>query len=710
MAVGESEADAQRAQAQRPIALWVVPVSGLGGVARHVLDVAAAGLPGYELVVLSPEGPLAAELRDRGARVAVGKFGPDFGVLASIRTLRTAAQRLRPAVVHSHLAYADVIVAATPLPPGTVRVTTEHGIAGDDQVYHRTAAKSKIMAKVHGIRLRRFDRVIAVAEATRRAMIDKWSPSQDIRVILNGVDPVEQPRPARSRQPSLRILALARLSPEKRIPQLLRAFRIVLDARPDAHLTIAGVGELDSELKALAADLGISESVTFPGFVDPEDAMADADVLAQLSVWENCSYSLLDAANRGMRVIASRVGGNPEIVAPRGLVDADDIDAVAAALLDEAAETHLDNWLSVADMTRAVAEVYAEALGGVEHRALPGHVTLATNNGDIGGGEVMLLSIADALRTLGVAVTIVGPAEPAALVAAARERGHSVVELPAKGRKQWIAQLRSWDAKNRDGVLWCNGLVPAFATSFHPQRIVHLHQRPTGAQRLLAPIARFRSLRTLVPSASMQEAIPGSTVLPNWSERVVLPKTRTRKPGSPVVIGFLGRFSVDKGVPVLAEALAQLEQSHPGQYRLRMAGEPRFVSDSARADVETALAPVSALVEFTGWVLRDEFLADIDLLVVPSVWAEPFGLVVSEAMSARVPVIVSDAGALPEVIGDMALVFESGDAAALAAAIRERFAQDPSRTVDDQFARWQSTYSPEAGARRVASLLATIQR
>ncbi|KAB1639943.1 glycosyltransferase family 4 protein [Pseudoclavibacter terrae] len=341
---------------------------------------------------------------------------------------------------------------------------------------------------------------------------------------------------------------------------------------------------------------------------------------------------------------------------------------------------------------------------------MPGHVTLATNNGDIGGGEVMLLSIADALRTLGVAVTIVGPAEPAALVAAARERGHSVVELPAKGRKQWIAQLRSWDAKNRDGVLWCNGLVPAFATSFHPQRIVHLHQRPTGAQRLLAPIARFRSLRTLVPSASMQEAIPGSTVLPNWSERVVLPKTRTRKPGSPVVIGFLGRFSVDKGVPVLAEALAQLEQSHPGQYRLRMAGEPRFVSDSARADVETALAPVSALVEFTGWVLRDEFLADIDLLVVPSVWAEPFGLVVSEAMSARVPVIVSDAGALPEVIGDMALVFESGDAAALAAAIRERFAQDPSRTVDDQFARWQSTYSPEAGARRVASLLATIQR
>ncbi|WP_371029227.1 glycosyltransferase [Pseudoclavibacter sp. JSM 162008] len=706
MAVAESEADAQSVQAQRPIALWVVPVSGLGGVARHVLDVAGAGLPGYELVVLSPEGPLAAELRDRGARVAVGKFGPDFGVLASIRTLRTAAQRLRPAVVHSHLAYADVIVAATHLPPGTVRVTTEHGIAGDDQVYHRTAAKSKVMAKVHGIRLRRFDRVIAVAEATRRAMIAKWSPSQEIRVILNGVDPVESPRPARSGRASLRILALARLSPEKRIPQLLRAFKVVLDARPDAHLTIAGVGELDSELKALAADLGISESVTFPGFVDPEEAMADADVLAQLSVWENCSYSLLDAANRGMRVIASRVGGNPEIVSPRGLVDNDDINAVAAALLDEAAETHLDNWLSVADMTRAVAEVYAEALGTAKDRALPDHVTLATNNGDIGGGEVMLLSIADALRTLGVAVTILGPSEPAALVAAARERGHSVVELPARGRKQWIAQLRSWDAKNREGLLWCNGLVPAFATSFHPQRIVHLHQRPTGAQRLLAPIARFRSLRTLVPSLSMQEAIPGSTVLFNWSERVVLPSVRERADEEPTMIGFLGRFSVDKGVPVLAEALLKLQRTHPGRFKLRMGGEPRFVGEGSRQAVEAAIRPVQDLVEFAGWVSRDKFLRSIDLLVVPSVWAEPFGLVVTEAMSARVPVIVSDAGALPELISASDDVFRAGDSADLAEAILRKASRRDSSALDQNFARWRDFYSPEAGVRALGAVLA----
>ena len=51
-----------------------------------------------------------------------------------------------------------------------------------------------------------------------------------------------------------------------------------------------------------------------PGFVDPDRAMAEHDVLAMLSVWENCSYALLDAAGRGMGVVASDVGGNPEIL------------------------------------------------------------------------------------------------------------------------------------------------------------------------------------------------------------------------------------------------------------------------------------------------------------------------------------------------------------------------------------------------------------
>ena len=73
-----------------PTALWVVPVADLGGVARHVLDVAAVGLPRTRLVVLCPPGPLAERLRRAGAAVLVEDLGPEHGLAASVAALRHA--------------------------------------------------------------------------------------------------------------------------------------------------------------------------------------------------------------------------------------------------------------------------------------------------------------------------------------------------------------------------------------------------------------------------------------------------------------------------------------------------------------------------------------------------------------------------------------------------------------------------------------------
>src|SRR5262249_31975296 len=114
--------------------LWVVPVAELGGVARHVVDVASHGIPRHRLSILCPDGPLAERLRSVGARVTTGPVGPATGLVRSIRTVRHTVLALRPSVVHSHLAYADIVVAATPLPAPTRRFTTEHGIAGDDTI------------------------------------------------------------------------------------------------------------------------------------------------------------------------------------------------------------------------------------------------------------------------------------------------------------------------------------------------------------------------------------------------------------------------------------------------------------------------------------------------------------------------------------------------------------------------------------------------
>lgn len=339
----------------QPWSLWVLPTSALGGVARHALDVARAGIPGYRLAVLAPPGPLLTQLGELGVPTIEAEIGPDHGLRASRASLQHAVDALAPAVVHSHLAYADVVTALVRTPG--VRISTEHGIAADDLVYHGSRARAAVMARAHQVRTSRFAALIAVAEATRAAMQAKWHPRTPITLIRNGIDPVPT-----APQPGLRIASIARLAPEKRIDHLLRAYA-QLDM-PDATLTIAGTGPLEGELKTLADRLGIT--VDFPGHADATELLGRTDVLVQLSVWENCSYSLLDAAVRGIGIVASPVGGNPEIVPDRCLVDPTDHAAVAAAIRAQgtgpALRPALADWPTVADMCADIAMLYDDTL------------------------------------------------------------------------------------------------------------------------------------------------------------------------------------------------------------------------------------------------------------------------------------------------------------------------------------------------------------
>ncbi len=235
-----------------PVALWVIPVSDLAGVARHALDVARSGVPGWRLVFLTPPGDLPRELRAVGAEVIEGDFGPAHGLRSSARTLRDVVRREQPAVVHSHLAYADIVAALVVRGPRLV--TTEHGIARDDVVYHRSGAKGRVMALAHTARMRRFHAAIAVSAATADAMVEKWHPKVRPTVIPNGLDPVDAPE----RGAGLRILSLARLSPEKRLPALVDAFAELHRTHPEARLTLAGTGPEQAALRSQVARLGLS--------------------------------------------------------------------------------------------------------------------------------------------------------------------------------------------------------------------------------------------------------------------------------------------------------------------------------------------------------------------------------------------------------------------------------------------------------------------
>ncbi|MDU7815762.1 MAG: glycosyltransferase [Bacillota bacterium] len=333
--------------------------------------------------------------------------------------------------------------------------------------------------------------------------------------------------------------------------------------------------------------------------------------------------------------------------------------------------------------------------------------TIASNQGSMGGGEVMMLAIAEAARELGREVTVVAPQTPGDVVEEALRRGFRVMAIHGDTTAKYLASLRRWDATERRGLLWCNGLRPAFATSGHLNRVVHLHQRPAGKLRALAVAARRGALATVVPSAYMAAAVPGSRVMWNWN-----PPARTRdftEPGATVTVGFLGRLSSGKGVPRLCETMSELERRHPGRFKLLLAGEPRFV-DPADADrVANRIAALGDAVDHRGWMDRNEFFSSVDLAVFPSVWPEPFGLVVSEAMSAHCPFVITDAGALQEVAGaEHPFVAKADDAVSLADTIERAAEGYDEELLDAAHDRWQENFSPEAGRARLAEILADV--
>lgn len=344
-------------------------------------------------------------------------------------------------------------------------------------------------------------------------------------------------------------------------------------------------------------------------------------------------------------------------------------------------------------------------------------IYIASNNGEIGGGEVMLLHLARAARSLGHKITIIGPAQPAELIEAAQDEGFSTVTISVANRKAYMLGLRAWRARNKQKLLWCNGLVPALATAGDKNRIVHLHQLPTGLQRQAFTLARQGAMKVLVPSHLVASRIKKSLVFENWGTEVPQ-KWNLRLEGETVRLGFLGRPSLIKGTHTLAQAIKSLnENDNKCHFELVVGGESKFIDEKSADQIDKSFAELGDDVTLLGWVTPEELFSQIDILVVPSEIEESFGLVAIEAMSAHQPLIISDAGALPEVVGNTyPWIFPQGNIAELATKVMDLTHQirTDKKNTDEQLAasywRWHENYSPEAGKERLRILLETLER
>ncbi len=145
---------------------------------------------------------------------------------------------------------------------------------------------------------------------------------------------VEDFTPVSHQSEQIDFVAMGRLCEEKNYPLMLWAFKKVVGVHKNVHLSIAGSGALDAELRELASQLGIADMVAFLGNVqDVPSLLSHMDVLLLSSVSEACPMVILEAMASGLPVIATNVGGVPELVSDNGIiVQSGDADAFAAAM------------------------------------------------------------------------------------------------------------------------------------------------------------------------------------------------------------------------------------------------------------------------------------------------------------------------------------------------------------------------------------------
>ena len=302
----------------RPNVLQVVLSLNPGGTERLVVELVKRLRPELSMAVccLDEEGAWGEGLRREDIDVVALRrregFRPQLG-----RAIARAAARHGARVVHCHhyspFVYASI---ARLWAPHLKIVFTEHGRLSDAGPSPKRRTANRVLA--HAPRT-----VVTVSSELKQHLVAEGFPTDKVNVIYNGIDVGPLPdAPARARvrqqlgldERTIVVGTVARLDPVKDLQTLVRALGTPGTRRP-MTLLIIGDGPERSTIEAAACQAGVTTSVRFLGHRDDaRELLAGCDIYANSSISEGISLTILEAMAAGLPVVATHVGGTPEIV------------------------------------------------------------------------------------------------------------------------------------------------------------------------------------------------------------------------------------------------------------------------------------------------------------------------------------------------------------------------------------------------------------
>ena len=273
----------------------------------------------FVFICLEERGTLGEQLRDEGFPVHCLDKRPGVDRTTGRRLLGVVRTE-GVSVIHAHQYGPFFYASAGRFPRSRPPVIfTEHGRFHPDRIGMKRVLANRVL-------LRRGDRLTAVGEAVRRALVDKDGfPARRVAVIYNGIalsnyEEVRRDRAAVRRElgfedGDLVAILVARLDPLKDHLTALRTLERVTHVRPEVRLVLVGDGPSRDEVSGAIRERGLEPFVRNLGYrADIPRLLGAADLGLLTSISEGIPLALIEAMAAGLPVVATRVGGVPEVV------------------------------------------------------------------------------------------------------------------------------------------------------------------------------------------------------------------------------------------------------------------------------------------------------------------------------------------------------------------------------------------------------------